>query len=62
MRPVRAGADGLLLELELISGLPGFRKMIDGRGVLVGSVPPHRPPTSATPPRRRRPCTIFHLR
>lgn len=37
VRPVRAGADGLLLELELISGLPGFRKMIDGRGVLIGS-------------------------
>jgi hypothetical protein len=37
VRPVRAGPDGLLLELELISGLPGFRKMIDGRGVLVGS-------------------------
>jgi hypothetical protein len=37
VRPIRAGADGLLLELELISGLPGFRKMIDGRGVLIGS-------------------------
>lgn len=37
VRPVRADADGLLLELELISGLPGFRKMIDGRGVLIGS-------------------------
>ncbi len=35
VRPVRAGGDGLLLELELISGLPGFRRMIDGRGVLV---------------------------
>jgi hypothetical protein len=35
VRPIRADANGLLLELDLISGLPGFRKMIDGRGVLV---------------------------
>lgn len=37
VRPISAGPDGLLLELDLISGLPGFRKMISGRGILVGS-------------------------
>lgn len=37
VRPIRAGPDGLLLELELISGMPGFRKMIGSRGILVGS-------------------------
>lgn len=37
VRPISAGADGLLLELDLISGLPGFRKMIGSRGMLVGS-------------------------
>ena len=31
------GIDGLVLELDLISGLPGFRKMIGSRGMLVGS-------------------------
>ncbi|TXH65590.1 MAG: DUF2066 domain-containing protein [Lysobacteraceae bacterium] len=34
-RPVNAGPNGLVLELELISGLPGFRRMVDGRGVLI---------------------------
>lgn len=48
VRPVHAGPDGLLLELELISGLPGFRKMIDGRGVLVGSAA--AAPDGTTPP------------
>jgi uncharacterized protein len=37
VRPISAGPDGLLLELDLISGLPGFRKMIGSRGILVGS-------------------------
>ncbi len=37
VRPISAGPDGLLLELDLISGLPGFRKMIGSRGLLVGS-------------------------
>ena len=37
VRPISAGADGLVLELDLISGLPGFRKMIASRGMLVGS-------------------------
>lgn len=37
VRPINAGPDGLLLELDLISGLPGFRKMIGSRGILVGS-------------------------
>ena len=37
VRPISAGPDGLLLELDLISGLPGFRKMIASRGMLVGS-------------------------
>ncbi len=37
VRPLSAGADGLVLELDLISGLPGFRKMIASRGMLVGS-------------------------
>ena len=37
VRPISAGSDGLMLELELISGLPGFRKMIASRGMLVGS-------------------------
>ena len=37
VRPISAGADGLLLELELISGLPGFRRMTASRGMLVGS-------------------------
>ncbi len=37
VRPITAGADGLVLELDLISGLPGFRKMIASRGMLVGS-------------------------
>ncbi len=36
-RPISAGPEGLLLELDLISGLPGFRKMIGSRGILVGS-------------------------
>lgn len=40
VRPISAGPDGLLLELDLISGLPGFRKMISGRGILVGSDSP----------------------
>ncbi|MGN6150396.1 MAG: DUF2066 domain-containing protein, partial [Lysobacteraceae bacterium] len=34
-RPVRATAEGLLLDLDLISGLPGFRRMVADRGVLV---------------------------
>jgi hypothetical protein len=34
-RPVRATAEGLLLDLDLISGLPGFRRVIADRGVLV---------------------------
>jgi len=37
VRPISAGSDGLVLELDLISGLPGFRKMIASRGMLVGS-------------------------
>jgi hypothetical protein len=37
VRPISAGPEGLLLELDLISGLPGFRKMIGSRGILVGS-------------------------
>ena len=37
VRPVSAGTDGLVLELDLISGMPGFRKMIASRGILVGS-------------------------
>jgi uncharacterized protein len=37
VRPISAGSDGLLLELDLLSGLPGFRKMIGSRGMLVGS-------------------------
>lgn len=37
VRPISAGSDGLLLELDLLSGLPGFRKMIGSRGILVGS-------------------------
>ena len=40
IRPVGAGPEGLTLELELISGLPGFRRMIQGRGILVGNEPP----------------------
>ncbi|MBX3714171.1 MAG: DUF2066 domain-containing protein [Lysobacter sp.] len=40
IRPISAGPEGLALELELISGLPGFRRMIQGRGILVGSEPP----------------------
>ena len=39
IRPISASPEGLLLELELISGLPGFRRMIQGRGLLVGSEP-----------------------
>jgi hypothetical protein len=39
IRPISAGPEGLALELELISGLPGFRRMIQGRGILVGSEP-----------------------
>ncbi len=37
VRPISAGTDGLVLELDLISGLPGFRKMIGSRGILIGS-------------------------
>ena len=37
IRPVSAGADGLVLDLDLISGLSGFRRMLQGRDTLVGS-------------------------
>jgi len=37
VRPVRATAEGLLLDLDLISGLPGFRRMTADRGVLVSA-------------------------
>ena len=37
VRPVGATADGLLLDLDLISGLSGFRRMIQPRGILVGA-------------------------
>lgn len=40
INPVSAGPDGLVLELELISGMPGFRKLIQGRGILIGSDTP----------------------
>ena len=30
IRPISASPDGLLLELDLVSGLPGFRRMIQG--------------------------------
>jgi hypothetical protein len=35
IRPVRATADGVVLELELLTGLPGLRRMVEGDDVLV---------------------------
>jgi uncharacterized protein len=37
MRPISASGSTLTVELELVTGLPGFRRMIEGRGVLIGS-------------------------
>lgn len=39
IRPVGADGDGLLLELDLVSGMPGFRRMIAGGTVLVSNQP-----------------------
>ena len=36
MTPVRATPDGVTFELELATGLPGFRRLVDRDGVLVG--------------------------
>ncbi len=60
-RPVRATADGLLLELDLISGLPGFRRVISDRGVLTAPATTDAP--DAPPPEGGEPVIpTFDLR
>ncbi len=64
-RPVSAGPEGLLLELDLISGLPGFRRMIESRGILVGeSAAGTDGPENAESPDtiKGNDVPIFHLR